>query len=184
MGRLWTPPTVEREHLDSTEQYRAEVAQALEEKPGPIAAEWNNALSKIDPRLRMVKAKESAHCFGVTPGYWHIMMTADGAPPMLMPIMGENGVYAEPSHRTLDWLRASDLQNPQVIRDRDAAMQRVIDQREKDKAGLRDEVTEEAEERWAAATRTQVSMNRDAAWSQNASGQRAAKAAKRSKHGV
>ncbi|MGA4923249.1 hypothetical protein, partial [Bacillus subtilis] len=64
----------------------------------------------------------------------------------------------EPSHQTLSWLESADLQNPQVIKEREEAMIRHLEQQQKDKDALLDEVTEDAEDRWAAANRPSVSM--------------------------
>lgn len=180
MPALWLPPEVSRELRDHTASYRAEVLKMIE-TAGPVQAAWNPTLQAKDPRLSMIRAKESANAVGLIPGYYHLMMDGEGVPLTFLAIRNPDGSFTEPSHRTLTWLSEADLQNPQVIRERDAQMRSLEERTAKDRAAIADEVTEEAEERWAAATRTQVSMNPDTPWSQNASGARAAKAYKRDK---
>lgn len=181
---LWVPPEVSREYRDSTAKHTAELMEMIE-PAGPVQAEWNRVLSKIDPHLMMVRAKDSAHAPGLIPGYWHMLRIAPGVPPTLLPITGPQGEFIEPSSRTLDWLRGADLQDERVIRDRDRAMLELENRTAREKDNDADERLEEATERWAAATRTQVSMNMDRPWSQNHSGERAAVAhAKAVKNGV
>lgn len=182
MSSLWLPPSVADEHRDSTAAFNASVMEMIE-TGGVVQAEWNRVLGAKFPdvTILMVKAKDSAHAPGLVPGYYHLMVVPENAPLTFLPVFGADGEFAEPSHATLSWLEAADLQNPQVIRDRDEANRRELERQEKERTQITDEVTEDAEERWAAATRTQVSMNPDVAWSQNAQGGRAARAYKRDK---
>ena len=166
MGRLWTPPKVSRELREGTAEHTAELMLMLEDA-GPMEAEWNRELHKIDPLLMLVKAKASAHSPGLLPGFWHLLRLNPGTVPLLLPISNPDGSPAEPSHRTLSWLRTVDLQSPRALRAREEEMARRLESGKRAEQTEKEGILEEVEERWAAASRTQVSMNPDRPWTQN-----------------
>ena len=174
MPELWVPPSVTQDLQDHTASYNAQIMQMLE-TAGPVQTEWNRVLREKFPdwMILLVRAKESAQAPGLVPGYYHLMIVPQGAPVTFLPISLPDGSFAEPSHQTLSWLESADLQNPQVIREREEAMIRHFEQQEKEQQALTDEVIEDAEDRWAAANRAHVSMNRDAGWVNSVDGQRA-----------
>ena len=143
----------------------------------PVCREWNPKLKELDPLLRLGRARPMAYEPGwpVTPGFYHWVRDNETAPPTVTPITGPDESFREPDSGVLEDLRRSDLRNPKVfamLLEARAAGER---ERERAKEVARQERQQEMLERWAAASRTQVSMNPDAAWSQNAAGRRGVK---------
>lgn len=173
MSRLWVPPSVSREHREQTERHKAEVIEAA--MRDATCDWWDRELQKLDPALTLIKAHPDAEVPGLKPGYWHIVRDCTPAPPALLPLVGDDGEYVEPTSRIFDLLRAGDLQNPRAIEDR--RRKDEINERRKqaeEQQGHEDRV-EEMMDRWRAATQTRVSMNQDTPWSQNVAGRRGAK---------
>ena len=172
MPDLWVPPSVTQELQDHTASYNAQIMQMLE-TAGPVQTEWNRVLRDKFPDwpMFMVRATENAHAPGLVPGFYHLMVVPQGAPVTFLPISLPDGSFCEPSHQTLMWLESADLQNPMVIREREEAMIRHLEDQEKEKEKLVDEVTEDAEDRWAMATRPSVSMAEG--WVNSVDGKRA-----------
>ena len=172
MSQLWVPPSVSQDLVDHTRAYNAQIMEMLE-TAGPVQAEWNRVLRDKFPDWPMflVRAKEHAQAPGLMPGFYHLMVIPQGAPVTFLPISLPDGSFCEPSHQTLSWLESADLQNPQVIKEREEAMIRHLEQQQKDKDALLDEVTEDAEDRWAVANRPSVSMAEG--WVNSVDGKRA-----------
>lgn len=116
MSRLWVPPSVSREHQASTERFSAELVEATRREV--MCDYWDRELQKIDPALTLIKAHDDASVPGLRPGYWHIIREVENGPPSILPLVGDEGEYVEPTSRMLDVLRAGDLQNPRVMEDR------------------------------------------------------------------
>jgi hypothetical protein len=171
MSRLWLPPKVDRQLKDSTARFNADVESKLRFNT-PVCAEWNHELQRLDPRLRLAKAVTDADAEGpgLRPGFYHLVWRSGDDPITLSPLTGPNGEYAEPTSQMLETLRANDLQSARVALDRARAEQRA--EREQDASRQRDEEArhEELDERWAAVTRTQVSLNDSVPWAQNVAG--------------
>jgi hypothetical protein len=170
VSKLWVPPRVSDEHLESTRAYNASLLQMFEFDL-PLCDTWNPVLRSIDPLLRIGKARERAHAVGVRPGFWHLLRLNDTGPYSVTTIH-VNGQYAEPTQSMLDALRDMDLQNNRVIADQ--RRQREAEARAKERERERDteERLEEMQDRWNAVTRAQVSMNDATPWTQNASGRK------------
>lgn len=137
---------------------------------GGVLDHWNRALKDIDPNLRLMQAQERAKCAGVMAGFYHLVRLRDPAKPdhlLVVPLRGPNNEFVEPTSQMLEALRACDLQNERVQRDRDAAFLR--EEASRLRAQQREEECrrDEGVERFLAASRTQVLLSPDVAWSQN-----------------
>lgn len=170
-----------RKWVEQRAWYRAKL-EALFDFDDPTCNDWNGELRKLDPLLRMGRAKPMAYepGFSVRPGLFHIVRENESAPPTVQPITGPDGEsFSEPSSQVLESLRRNDLQNPRVygaliaqheLRERAEEQQLVAD---------RDERQTEMLEHWAAVSRTQVSMNTDTPWAQNHAGYSKVRGAKK-----
>lgn len=182
MGDLLLPPRVQRE-IQKTKwiQQRAEHRAAIErliDFSDPVSREWQPVLRKLDPLLRLGRARPQAYEPGmnVKPGYYHMVRENETAPATVIPITGPDGEsFAEPDSGLLRSLEANDLQNPHVyaaVIERERNKELVV---EKARQADLEEVNAEVMERWASASRAQVSMT-DTPWSQNSQGARGRKA--------
>lgn len=155
-------------------ELRAERAHEIEQahRTG-VCAEFTRELKRIDPGLELVWWPLTADAPGFVPGRYHVVWhhPGDGL-GSVEPVTDEVGGYREPDSSLFDLVRRSDMWNDQLKRDRDRVRQAALRAKEKREAEEREEINQEVAERWAAATRTQVSMNRDVPWSQNVSGRR------------
>jgi hypothetical protein len=91
---------------------------------------------------------------------------------------GPNDEFVEPGAWVFDMLRAHDWQNVDVMRDRKRAEEQAARAAEKRRDDELERMNEEVLETYLAGTRTQVSMNRDTPWGQNARGARLARGRK------
>lgn len=164
-------PKVSREHLAGTRQWEARV-KGMMHTTGPILDHWQPVLADIDPLLRLWRAHENAHAAGVLPGYYHLVRLNEGAPMWLMPLMGPQHEFVEPTDAMLRGLRRADLQNPRVLRDRALAARREETAKERAEARDDEDRLAEAWQRVQAIRRTQVLMSPDIPWAQNAAGQK------------
>jgi hypothetical protein len=154
--------------------HRAQLDQ-LFDFDDPVTREWNPELQRLDPLLRLGRARPKADPAStglpVRPGFYHWIRENDTAAPTMTAITGPDGEgFAYPSSGVLEDLRRSDLQNPAIFRAllaRQAARERDEEQAKLDE---RKDRRQEFSERWKAVSRTQVSMNTDTPWAQNAAG--------------
>ena len=169
MTEIWVPPDVSRELRDGTREHNASLGNMFR-FTDPVCAAWNPVLFEIDPLLKLGKALDGAFAPGVLPGFYHLVRMIPDAPWWVQPLTGPSGEFAEPTSAMLDMLRANDLQNARARMDRELAQERARREQEAQVERDREERHQEIEERVAALTRTQVSMNPDAPWGQNARG--------------
>ena len=167
MGALWTPPHVEQELL--AERLRDTAERLMMVDLDPLCVQLTAEARKLDECVSIVKAKDNAQAPGIRPGFYHVMRFNQGAPLSFLPIEGKDGSFVVPTSKVVDKLRASDLWNSRVVRDRQRELEDAQRQREREQETDTAEIIDEAQERWAAATRTQVSLNPDVPWTQNAS---------------
>lgn len=174
MARIFLPPRVARELLEERHQFAGAVERGT--YTDRVCEDWTRELRKLDPRLRMRRAYEY-YVIGtpLLPGHYHYVRDNEGAPPTVQPITGPDGEWCEPDGSVLEKLKRSDLQNTRVTRDLEAGRLRVELEQEREKERIRAERQDELLQRWQAASRTQVSMNRDTPWHQNAAGKRGAR---------
>lgn len=173
---MWVPPSVSPElvqgRLEFEARMREQTRQAMAHVKGVID-EFNYELQRIDPKLEMFRAGESAEP-PVVPGFYHLVRWNDGAAPSIITIEGDNGEFVEPTSRVFEQLARNDLWDPnnmRLLRQRQALADQAA---ERLKIREREERQAEILERYLAGNRTFVSMNRDSAWSQNVAGRRGA----------
>jgi hypothetical protein len=170
---LWVPPRVSKELLEERLLFEQMAALMFEVERDAVCDELNRQLEPIDPNVQIVRAKPTVRTgFPIKPGFYHFVRHNPGAPLSITPITGPNDEYVVPGSQVVDMLRERDLQNPQVRRDMERREEERQARLEAEKQQMRDEIDTEVTERVLAATRTQVSLNRDSAWSQNANGRR------------
>lgn len=175
MPHLFVPPRVKQELLEERRQFEQCILNAC--TTDPVCEQWNKELQRLDPRLRLVKAPEYLVIgMPLEPGYYHLVRDNETTFPTVTPVRGEHGEYREPDSRLLEQLKGMDLWNANVIAAHKLQQETERRQAEQDKHRTRDARQGDILERWHAVSRTQVSMNRETAWSQNQAGQRAAKA--------
>lgn len=186
MSRLFVPPKVAAELVEERRRREAAALDVLRsENQWEQVKHWNRELERVEPNLKLVYCPDPAPVdavgSGAKPGRWHIVRLNPGAPISFICLETPDGGYREPGGWMFDLLREGDLWNEQVARRREELKRRAEDAKRRDEQRRREERDAEVIEAYQAATRTQVSMNRDVAWSQNASGQRAARAYRRDK---
>jgi hypothetical protein len=171
------PPKVKREHRENTAQFAQAIRNATHEDA--TCAKWNRELERLDPLLRLVKGPDWL-VIGtpLVPGAYHLLRANPGAPMSVTPIVDSEGrALMEPPGKLLEQLQGMDLQDVRVERMRERIRRAEAEREERRKVGVREGRRAEALERWRAVSETQVSMNRDTPWSQNAAGKRGAKKA-------
>ena len=164
---------VSRELQERTNEHKAQVwAEAVRDATLDY---WDAELKKIDEDLFMIKAADDATAAGLKPGYYHVIRRIAGGPPAILPIVGDEGEFVEPTSRLFDVLREGDLQNPRAMEARRRRDEEAARRRARDKQRGHEERVSEMMDRWRAANQTSVSMSRDTPWSQNVAGRKGAK---------
>lgn len=171
MSLLWTPQSAERQaraQVDAEREAFAEYMRGLL----PETRRMNEELRRIDPYLELVFVGERAPDDdpAIVPGRWHVVRHNPDAPDTWMPVVGENDGYAEPTSRIFDKLAVENMWNASHLERKRKREARRAAERERDKERNRALKAQEFNERHAAATRTQVSMNTDVPWAQNFQG--------------
>lgn len=176
--KIFVPPKVSYELQQETLRREAEGLLELKvEAKFKWAKEFEAELKRIDHRLFGPvfcpdPAPLDAVAMGAQPGRWHVGRENEGAPTSLLPIMGPNGEYMEPTSRVFEQLKAMDWWDDRVLRDKRKRERQMEEAKRIREERERKEFDEEMYERFLAVSRTQVSMNRDTAWSQNVAGKR------------
>lgn len=173
MRHVFLPPKVARELIEERQKYVSDLDAAC--YVDQVCKDWTRELRRLDPLLRMVRAHEYP-VIGtpLLPGHYHMIRDNQGAPPSVTPVRGPNGEI-DPPGSLLERLKSMDLQDARAVADREREQREVQAAHDRDverHASARDG---ELVERVLAATRTQVSMNPDVPWHQNAAGKRGAK---------
>jgi len=187
---LFVPPRVARELQQETRRREAEALKSL--KLRDLWHEYNARLDRIVPGMRLMWCEETitldAFTQGGLPAHWHLVWPGyNGGPLTVQPLVlrdgephiGGEGDFIEPGSWMFDRIAEMDMWNERTMRERrrirEAAKEAAARRREQERAAF----DRECLEHWLAASRTQISMNRNTPWSQNAAGARAAKAAAR-----
>lgn len=176
MQRLWVPPRVSRELQDQTRQYAHEIASTS--RVDETCRRFNKDLRDMDPYLEMVFFPEGLPLpAGAVPGRYHLTYRAPAAPATLISLTGPNGEFIEPTSGVFKKLAQGDMWSNVNRKERDRRARVAERAAERAKRREDEDRLEELKDRFNAAFRTSVSMNRDSRWSQNASGARGRKAA-------
>lgn len=180
---LYLPPGVTREMLAKREEREASAFEGGVFASDDRCREFTKLLKHIDPHLSMVFCKEPAPleavACGARPGRYNLVRETPGSPVTFIPVISQDGGYAEPTSQIFELLKSMDWQDPRVQRDRRLEDQRLEDAKVKAEREEMRRMNEEVYEDFVARTRTQVSMNRDTAWGQNAAGAKKARGQKR-----
>lgn len=139
-----------------------------------VCKRWSRELKRLDPLLRLGRAKPMAYEPGWTiiPGFYHWVRDNETAAPTVTPITGPNDSFAEPDSRILEDLRRCDLQNPAVFGLLLEQRKAQEAERERRVEAHREERQEEILDRYLAGTATRVSMNDASPWKQSVKGRR------------
>lgn len=167
---LWVPPKVSQELQQQTQAHQVELLEMVHRKG--VMDDFNRDLKRIDSYLELIWAPGNARAPGLIPNRYHVLRHNPGAPPTLLPIVGPDGEYVEPNSGVFDLLREQDMWSSEASYDRKRRERAAEDTEKRRKAREDEQRREELEERWKAATRTQVLLSPDVRWSQNASGRR------------
>lgn len=172
MTELYLPASALREQRLQNE---AEATRFMAARMAPWWHQFDRDLQRIDPSLSLVFCPEPAPlnvvAAGARPGRYNIMRQSHkGGPMTFMPVVGPDGEFVEPTSRVFDQLKSMDWWDPEVMRERKRVQDQLEDERRKRHDEEMRRIQEETWERWLAVSRTQISMNRETAWGQNARG--------------
>lgn len=174
MSKVWVPPKVEAELAEEMRvKYRA-VLWGLFDFDDPVCKRWEPELRKLDPYVRLGRAKPNGYVPGypVRPGFYHFLRDNPNAPPTVETITGPNDEWIEPDSGLLRKLESNDLLDPRVIVEMEARQEQAKREQEQLKAEQREERQAEIFERWQAGNRTFVSMDQSTPWTQSARARR------------
>ena len=173
MGQLWVPPTATRKQVEQRNAYTASVESMVHRFQG-VMNHLNPLLKEVDPHLELIFVPPNADRTvpGIVPGRYMVLRHNPGAPPSLMVVEGPNGEFIEPGSRLIDEMRSKDMWSPEAERDRKQRRARREYEQERARERETEARRQEIQERWAAATRAFVSMDRSTPWSQNGAGRR------------
>lgn len=167
---LYLPERAAREVHQNNEAYRHQILEMVHRKTTMDG--FNRDLKQIDPYLELIWAPGNANAVGLTPNRYHILRHVPGGPPSLWPIETDDGGYREPDSGVFEMLRRNDMWSSEASYDRKKRKEALQAAEDRHKVLEREALAEEVEERWKAATRTQVLMSPDVKWAQNSSGRR------------
>jgi hypothetical protein len=174
----FAPPKVSHELRDETRRREQHAFLGLVTDDGSDWWRgWNRDLEHFCTGMRLVFCPDpcpvEAVAMGARPGRWGILVPSMlGGPVSVKAFAGPNDERVEPGSWVFEMLRSHDWGDPRVRRDRARAAEEAARATERRKQAERDARDEEVLERYLAGTRTQVSMNPDTAWGQNARGAR------------
>lgn len=171
MGQLWVPPAVSRKQVEQRNEYTASVESMVHRFRG-VMNHLNPLLKEVDPHLELIFAPPNADAPGLVPGRYHVLRHNPGAPPSLMVVETPEGGFLEPTSRLVDEMRERDMWSAEAERDRKQARARREYEAQKAKEREAEERQAEIAERWAAVSRTFVSLDQSTPWSQNHAGRR------------
>jgi hypothetical protein len=167
---LILPARLAREYADRRQSFRRDVlASIVLDDSDRLMAEFCRRLQAIDPRLMLVRARETVvPGVPMRPGYYHLLVdNGPGVPLTVTVIEGKGGEFAEPTSRIFEKLMAGDMRErrnlerfARVEAERHAAVER-------EKARDRHERREHLRDLVNAYTRTGVSMTDARPWTQN-----------------
>jgi hypothetical protein len=184
MSPLVLPPRLTRQlERERVEREAVTLAALRGDAQDQWRREFNAQLERVVHGMKLMwcpdPAPVDAVAQGAFPGRWNLVWPGfNGGPLAVLPLvltadgprLGGEGEFVEPGSWVFDHLAESDMWSERVMRER----RRI--KREAEEAKRRREETERREfnleclEAWKAVSRTQVSMNTDTPWGQNARG--------------
>lgn len=166
---LWVPPRVERELAEQSRHHAYTVV--ARSRIDSVCETFNRELRDIDPYLEMRFFDENgaSEVTGAVPNRYHLIRRPPVGPPTLIAIHGPDGGYMEPNSSIFQKLREGDLWNSDAVHDRRRSAEAAERAAARQRARENEERQEILRDAYNAAFRTQVSMNRDTPWTQNAS---------------
>ena len=171
---LWVPPSVSRDLREETAEYNHATLAMFELNYG-LAGKWNKPngpLRKFDPLMRVGKAYDNADGIqGVVPGFYHLIRINPGNEPIWCIPIHDNGRYAEPSEELLQMMRNSDMQNPQVLRDKERMAIAEDKSKQREKLRKREEREGAMMEAWRNIYQPKVSFG-GKGWTNSVDGKR------------
>ncbi len=169
---LWVPPRVSHELREETLKANEATLSMFQLQYG-ILDKWNRELKKFDPLMRLGKAHDNAEGVGVMPGYYHLIRINPGQPIWCTPIH-DNGKFAEPTNAMLDMLRRTDMQNPQVLRDKTEMAKKEAASKRAEKLDRRERRKDSMMEHWKSIYQPKVGFG-DKGWTNSVAGKRGRK---------
>jgi hypothetical protein len=184
MSPLVLPPRLTRK----LEQERAErEAVALAALQGDSRDQWrrefNAQLERVVHGMKLMwcpdPAPLDAVAQGAHPGRWNLVWPGYSGGPLTVqplvlvdgePSIGGDGGFVEPGSWVFDRLAQMDLWSERVQRERRRIKREAEEAKRRREEQERRDFDLECLEAWKAVSRTQVSMNTDTAWGQNARG--------------
>lgn len=190
MPSLFVPPLVAQRLQEESRRREAETLKAL---AGDHQYAWKR---EFDAQLdRVVHGMSLAFCpdpapvdavgQGAQPGRWHVVWPSYHDGPLNVqpltrdpvtgePRLGGTGGFVEPGSWVFDALAAADLWSERVQKDRRRIAREMEEAKARRVERERAERDEDVLERYLAASRAFVSMDRSLPWSQNSAGRRGA----------
>lgn len=178
---LWVPPKVAQRLLDERAQREAEVQKlALVEERWKWKKEFDAQLDRIVEGMQIVYCPDpcplEANAAGLQPGRWNLVWPGyHGGPLQVKALEDENGERLEPGSWVFDWIARNDMWNERAMRERNRIKREAQEAKDRRIERERAERDQETLEHYLAVSRTQVSMNTSAPWSQNVAGKRGVK---------
>lgn len=126
MGGLILPRStiadLERAEMEKQAEFHTELAE-----------HWTKELRRIDPYLEIVWVGERVDHPDLYPARWHVFRNNPEGPPSAWPLIGDEGEYREPGAWVLDEMRAADMYNDRVHRDKADARRRLQEAKNRQK---------------------------------------------------
>lgn len=157
MGQVILPEIVQS---NAALEQSLETLQRKRDRAGWLA-HFDSALKGIDPKLSLVKARETiALERGLVPGLWHVRRE-NGAdlPDSYLPISGPTGEFMEPHEGVLNQLRERDLQRPGRMEELRKSWDEEDLARKRKKLLFKDEMNDEFATRYKVLTSPGVSFS-------------------------
>lgn len=175
---LFLPPKVGRELMEERRRREAVALESMRRQGW--MKEFDAELDRIVPGMVIVPCPDpaplDAAAMGFAPGRWNLVWPGyNGGPANVLPLEDDDGGYREPGSWVFDMLARADMWNERAMRDQRRIKREAEEAKARRLERERAERDQEVLERYAAVSRTQVSMNRSAPWSQNSAGRRGAK---------
>jgi hypothetical protein len=179
MSGLFVPPLTAQRLLEERAQREAELRKAM---VGEERFEWKKQfdaeLDRLVPGMRLLfcpdPAPLDAVAAGAFPGRWNLVWPGYHGGPLNVKPLEVNGEFVEPGSWVFDMLAREDMWSERATRERNRISREAREAKDRRLERERADRDQDVLERYLAVSRTQVSMNRDSAWSQNAAGKRGA----------